>query len=259
MNCLIGYGAHAVHPYLLWRAVRHHYELPKSTKMRKDGTLPDISLENAYTNTRSALEAGMLKILSKIGICLLSSYHGAQIFEAIGIGEDVMESAFRGTPSRIGGMSFRDLALEVSEYHETAFARDDKTGAFKTLLVNYGFVKYYQRKEHHEWNAPMARLLHDALRDGRPATKKKEGVEKGEIVQKAEPSEQQRALYDVYQETSNLTPAATIRDMLKVVSDREPIPLEEVEPVEAIMKRFVTGGMSLGAAPIPPLPLTPNP
>ena len=91
MNCLIGYGAHAVHPYLLWRAVRHHYELPKSTKMRKDGTLPDISLENAYTNTRSALEAGMLKILSKIGICLLSSYHGAQIFEAIGIGEDVME------------------------------------------------------------------------------------------------------------------------------------------------------------------------
>ena len=113
MNCLIGYGAHAVHPYLLWRAVRHHYELPKSTKMRKDGTLPDISLENAYTNTRSALEAGMLKILSKIGICLLSSYHGAQIFEAIGIGEDVMESAFRGTPSRIGGMSFRDLALEV--------------------------------------------------------------------------------------------------------------------------------------------------
>ena len=109
--------------------MRHHYELPKSTKMRKDGTLPDISLENAYTNTRSALEAphpspspspsphpnpnpnpspnpspnpnpnpdpdpgqaGMLKILSKIGICLLSSYHGAQIFEAIGIGEDVME------------------------------------------------------------------------------------------------------------------------------------------------------------------------
>ena len=61
----------------------------------------------------------MLKILSKIGICLLSSYHGAQIFEAIGIGEDVMESAFRGTPSRIGGMSFRDLALEVSEYHAT--------------------------------------------------------------------------------------------------------------------------------------------
>ena len=132
-----------------------------------------------------------------------------------------MESAFRGTPSRIGGMSFRDLALEVSEYHETAFARDDKTGDFKTLLVNYGFVKYYQRKEHHEWNAPMARLLHDALRDGRPATKKKEGVEKGEIVQKAEPSEQQRALYDVYQQTSNLTPAATIRDMLKVVSDRD--------------------------------------
>ena len=105
----------------------------------------------------------------------------------------------------------------------------------------------------------MARLLHDALRDGRPATKKKEGVEKGEIVQKAEPSEQQRALYDVYQETSNLTPAATIRDMLKVVSDREPIPLEEVEPVEAIMKRFVTGGMSLGAAPMPSLPPSPNP
>merc|ERR1719149_607685 len=167
-----------------------------SVKMRAEGKLPDISLEEAYANTRNALEAGMLKILSKIGICLLSSYHGAQIFEAIGIGGAVMDSAFRGTPSRIGGMSFRDLALEVSEYHETAFARDDKTG---------------------------------------------------EIEQKGDPSEQQRALYDVYQQTSNLTPASTIRDMLKVVSDREPIPIEDVEPVEAIMKRFVTGGMSLGA------------
>ncbi len=71
----------------------------------------------------------------------------------------------------------------MSEYHETAFARDDKTGEFKTLMVNYGFVKYYQRKEHHEWNAPMARLLHEALRDGRPATKAKEGVEKGALAQ----------------------------------------------------------------------------
>ena len=172
---------------------------------------------------------------------------GAQIFEAIGIGGDVMDSAFRGTPSRIGGMSFRDLALEVSEYHETAFARDAKTGEMRSLMVNYGFVKFYQRKEHHEWNAPMARLLHDALRDGRPARKAAEGVEKGEIAQKGEPSEQQRLLYEAYQETSKLTPATTIRDMLKVVSDREPIPLDDVEPVEAIMKRFVTGGMSLGA------------
>ena len=80
MNCLVGYGAHAVHPYLLWRAVRHHYELGKTSKMRAEGKLPDISLEEAYANTRNALEAGMLKILSKIGICLLSSYHGAQIF-----------------------------------------------------------------------------------------------------------------------------------------------------------------------------------
>ena len=172
---------------------------------------------------------------------------GAQIFEAIGIGGDVMDSAFRGTPSRIGGMSFRDLALEVSEYHETAFARDAKTGEMRSLMVNYGFVKFYQRKEHHEWNAPMARLLHDALRDGRPARKAAEGVEKGEIAQKGEPSEQQRLLYEAYQETSKLTPATTIRDMLKVVSDRGPIPLDDVEPVEAIMKRFVTGGMSLGA------------
>merc|ERR1719149_543872 len=220
-----------------------------SVKMRAEGKLPDISLEEAYANTRNALEAGMLKILSKIGICLLSSYHGAQIFEAIGIGGAVMDSAFRGTPSRIGGMSFRDLALEVSEYHETAFARDDKTGEFKTLMVNYGFVKYYQRKEHHEWNAPMARLLHDALRDGRPATKanKDRAIEKGEIAQKGDPSEQQRDQYKLFNDAVAAAPPATLRDMLEMVSDRESISIDKVEPVEAIMRRFATGGMSLGA------------
>ena len=114
----------------------------------------------SYANVRKALEAGVLKILSKIGSSLLSSYHGAQIFEAIGLGKELIDTAFLGTPSRIGGLTFTDLAEEVAEWHGKA----GFDAEMPKLLKNYGFVKYYQKLEHHEWNPPMSRLLHKALR-----------------------------------------------------------------------------------------------
>jgi len=146
-----------------------------------------------------------------------------------------MDVAFRGTPSRIGGLTFEDIAEEVSEYHGTAFG-GDKNGEMRTLMFNYGFVKFYQRKEHHEWNAPMTKMLHAALKDGRPD--KKTGL----TLQEGTPSAAQLDLYDTYKTTQDATPATTIRDMLEIVSDRAPISIDEVEPVEAIMRRFCTGG-----------------
>ena len=145
---------------MLWQSVRFLWESDKSVKMRASGQLNDISLEAAMANTRKALGAGVLKILSKIGISLLSSYQGAQIFEAIGLGDELIQTAFKGTPSRIGGLTFRDLAEEGAEWHANAKFSEDAP----TLLKNYGFVKYYQKLEHHEWNPPMSRLLHKALR-----------------------------------------------------------------------------------------------
>jgi glutamate synthase (ferredoxin) len=220
----VGYGASSVHPYLLWQSVRYLYDSDKSVKMREAGKLYDISLAASLANTRKALEAGVLKILSKIGISLLSSYHGAQIFEAIGVGGELIKMAFRGTPSRVGGLTPEDLAEEVAEWHATAF-----TESAPERLFNYGFVKYYQKKEHHENTPPMSKMLHKALETYE--TDKAAGFDQ----------------YKLFQQSIASSPVSTIRDMLEMVSDRKPIPLEEVEPVEAIMKRFATGGMSLGA------------
>ena len=228
--CLVGYGASAVHPYLLWRSVKYLYDSDKSAKLRASGELADISLAQSMRNTRKALEAGVLKILSKIGISLLSSYHGAQIFEVIGIGQEVMDSAFVGTPSRIGGMSTSDIAEEVFTCHETASPSE---GDRITMLQNYGFVKFYAKKDFHENNPPMSRLLHASLKKARESKE----VADGEGFD----------MYKVFQEQVRNTPATTIRDMLEIVSDREPIALDKVQPAEEIMKRFATGGMSLGA------------
>jgi len=220
--CLVGFGASAVHPYLLFSTVKWQYESEKRSKMRASGQLNDIPLSRAYNNVRKALEAGVLKILSKIGISLLSSYHGAQIFEAIGLGGELITTAFVGTPSRIGGLTFTEVAEEVAQWHASAGLAADRP-----KLINYGFVKYYQKLEHHGWNPPMSRLLHKALRD----SPEKDGFD----------------FYNVYKENVKQAPVAVIRDMLEIKSDREPIPIDEVESVEAIMKRFCTGGMSLGA------------
>jgi len=222
--CLVGFGASAVHPYMLFATVKDQYENDKRAKMRERGDLSDISLDQSYKNVRKALEAGVYKIMSKIGISLLSSYHGAQIFEAIGVGADIMNTAFVGTPSRIGGLSFEDLAEEVTMWHANAQLVDEEKGK----LNNYGFVKFYQKAEHHGWNPPMARDLHKALRS---ADVKGEGFD----------------FYKTYMEVVETSPTTVIRDLLEIKSDRESIPLDEVEPVEAIMKRFCTGGMSLGA------------
>merc|ERR1719149_341535 len=224
--CLVGYGASAVHPYMLWSAVRFLYESDKSAKMREQGKLNDISLQASLVNTRKALEAGVLKILSKIGISLLSSYHGAQIFEAIGIGEQLVETAFRGTPSRVGGLTPPELAEEVAEWHATAFGG----AAPPERLLNYGFVKFYAKKEHHENTPPMSKMLHKAL----------DSYEAGDW-------DKGRDQYKLFNDAVAAAPPATLRDMLEMVSDRESISIDKVEPVEAIMRRFATGGMSLGA------------
>jgi glutamate synthase (ferredoxin) len=222
--CLVGFGASAVHPYLLFETVKWLYDSEQRSKMRASGKLNDIPLNDAFVNTRKALEQGVLKIISKIGISLLSSYHGAQIFEAIGVGKEVIDMSFKGTPSRVGGLNFHEIAEEVAVWHNSA--HNDLVEGNK--LINYGFVKYYQKLEHHGWNPPMSRELHKAIRS---ADVKGEGLD----------------FYKTYNENVKNAPTTVLRDLLEIKSDREPISIDDVEPVEEIMKRFATGGMSLGA------------
>jgi glutamate synthase (ferredoxin) len=111
--CLVGYGANAVHPYLALETVKQWHGSPRTQKMMEAGKLSSATLDEAQANYRKAVENGLLKILSKMGISLLSSYQGAQIFEAMGLGEEVIDTSFRGTTSRIGGVSLEDIASET--------------------------------------------------------------------------------------------------------------------------------------------------
>jgi len=216
--CLIGYGASAVCPYLALETVCQWWADNRTQSLMERGKLPANSLVGVQENYRKAVELGLLKILSKMGISLLSSYHGAQIFEAIGIGSDLLNLGFYGTTSRLGGLSLADLANEVVSFHSRAFPELNRK-----KLENYGFVQYRPGGEYHMNNPEMAKALHKAV------------------------ASSQYDHYQVYRQQLERRPATALRDLLDFKSDRPAIPLEEVEPAAEIMVKFCTGGMSLGA------------
>eukprot|EP00903_Cladosiphon_okamuranus_P012610 g11799.t1 len=218
--CLVGYGASAVHPYLAYQSVLGWWSKAAVQKQMEKGVLPQVSAEQAQQNFRVAIESGVLKIMSKMGISLLSSYQGAQIFEAIGIGEDLLHLGFRGTPSRLGGLETHDLACETASFMEKAFGDE---GLKK--LANYGYVQFFRSGEYHHNSPLLMKTLHKAIRA------------------------EDYSMYDLYMQALRSRPVTTLRDLLDFSGPgrREAIPLEEVEPAENIMRRFCTGGMSLGA------------
>jgi len=216
--CLIGYGASAICPYLALETVRHWWSDSKTQSMMQRGKIPSITMSEAQQNYRKAICAGLLKIISKKGISLLSSYHGAQIFEAIGLGPDLLELSFAGTTSRLGGLSVGELAEEVMAFHKRAFPE-----LTVKKLENFGFVQYRVGLEYHMNSPEMAKALHKAVTG----------------------SEYDH--YQVYKQHLAERPVTALRDLLDLKGDRTSIPIEEVEPVEKIVKRFCTGGMSLGS------------
>lgn len=216
--CLIGYGAAAICPYMALDTVRDWWSDPKTKQFMERGKVPALSLEESLNNYRQASEAGLLKILSKMGISLLSSYQGAQIFEAIGIGEDLLAMGFCGTTSRVGGLSISDLAQELLSFHSKAFPE-----LSLKKLENLGFVQYRRGGEYHMNSPEMAKMLHKAV------------------------ANKDYDHYNLYKQSLQGRKVTALRDLLDFQSDRDSIPLEEVEPVSEILKRFCTGGMSLGA------------
>jgi glutamate synthase (ferredoxin) len=234
---LVGYGANAVHPYLALETVKQWHGLERTQKQMDAGKLQKTTLAEAQENYRIAVENGMLKILSKIGISLLTSYSGAQIFEAIGLADDVIQRSFKGTTSRIGGMSLEDIASE------TVMMRPE-TVSEKMKLVNYGYYKPVPSNgEYHINSQNLAKLLHNAIGLDKSVsyatTRNKldnDGVKPKNV-----------ANYEIFRESLRSAPLANIRDLLEFDSDRPSIPIEEVEPVSKIMLRFCTGAMSLGA------------
>ncbi len=216
--CLIGYGASAICPYLAFETTRHWWGKAKTQMQMQQGKIKALSISQVQDSYRKAVEAGLLKILSKMGISLLSSYSGAQIFEAIGLGEEVITNCFKGTVSRVGGLNFADIASELFSFHAQAFPELQIK-----KLENYGFVQYRPTGEYHMNSPEMAKALHKAVAG--------DGYDH----------------YEVYRtQLQNRTPTA-LRDLLEFKSDRPSISLEAVEPVTEILSRFCTGAMSLGA------------
>jgi glutamate synthase (ferredoxin) len=222
LACLIGMGAEAVNPYVALAAVRHlaaeRSEVKKGKAVESDSVSPD----EAEQNFIHALEKGLLKIISKMGISTVDSYCGAQIFEAVGIADDVIARCFMGVPSRLGGISFGKLAASVLELHDVAFADRTPLAGSRTNLPHPGFYKFKKDGEHHTFSPPVVHALQKAANGGDYAT------------------------YKTYSKLIHSRPPTELRDLLDFVA-AAPISIDEVEPVESIARRFSTAAMSHGS------------
>ncbi|KAK9805720.1 hypothetical protein WJX73_002070 [Symbiochloris irregularis] len=220
---LIGYGAHAVCPYLAFETCRQWRNSQRTKGMMESGKIAEVSIEDAQRNLKTALEKGTLKIMSKMGISLLGCYHGAQIFEIYGLSKEVVDLAFNGSVSRIGGCSLNDLQREAEAFWAKAFPEQNMK-----KLEDYGFIQSRPKGEIHANNQQMSKLLHKAIGLG------------------GKPGSGQEA-YAAYEKHFANGPIIVLRDCLELVPAGEPVPIEEVQSAGDIMTRFCTGGMSLGA------------
>ncbi|MBI5300525.1 MAG: glutamate synthase large subunit [Chloroflexi bacterium] len=209
--CLIGFGANALNPYLALASARA-------------ASKKDLVADRAEENFVHAAEKGILKIMSKMGIATLDAYHGAQIFEIIGIDHAVVARNFPGTPAHVGGIGLRVIAQKVLEHHAHAFHRAS------THLKNYGFFKYKKDGEHHTYNPPVVQTLHAAVRTP--------GALNGGF----------REAFAKYRDYVSAVHTRTteISDHLDIAFGNA-IPISRVEPASAIIQRFSAAAMSHGA------------
>ncbi|MEO1095459.1 MAG: glutamate synthase large subunit [Cyanobacteria bacterium J06638_28] len=209
---LIGYGCGAINPYLVYETI---------DSMVQEGVLTNIDATKAYQNYAKAVVKGVIKIASKIGISTIQSYRGAQIFEALGLNQSVIDKYFTWTASRIQGVGLDVLAEEAAQRHREAFPTRPQEHV--TLDVG-GDYQWRKEGEAHLFSPEVIHTLQKAVRTGD---------------------------YEAYKQYAKLVNEQEkqhfrLRDLLQF-QEREPIPLEEVEPIEAITRRFKTGAMSYGS------------
>jgi glutamate synthase (ferredoxin) len=231
---LIGYGAEAVHPWLALESVGPQCPSTGSGQAVAGEAEASPSPDDARRSYRSAAEKGLLKILSKMGISTLSSYCGAQIFEALGLGNEVIASCFAGTDSPIGGIGFEELAEDVLARHAAAY----ETGEVSSL-PDHGRMRFRKDGEDHGWAPQIVVALQKAVGGGRKTV----GQADGRMGGQTEGSE--GSYQNFLTKNAGRRPAGP-RDLLGFRPGNA-IPLDKVEPVEEIRRRFVSSAMSLGA------------
>ncbi len=211
---LIGYGAGAINPYLAFETLED---------MVRQGHITKADAKKAIQNYVKSIDKGVMKVMSKMGISTAQSYCGAQIFEAIGISQEIIDQYFTGTPSRVGGIGMDVIAQEVRARYDHAFTERPTNG--KTLDVG-GHYQFRKEGEYHLFNPETVHKLQYACRSNS---------------------------YKTFKEFSKLiddqsTRQCTLRGLMSFnLKGRTPVPIEEVESVETIMKRFKSGAMSYGS------------
>jgi len=207
MAVLVGYGATCIYPYLSYETIQG---------MARRG---DIDGKDALTfvqNYRKGINKGLLKVLSKMGISTVASYRGAQLFEIVGLHEEVVDQCFIGTTSRIQGADYTDLTNDIQSLYNEAWNKRAKTR-------HGGLLKYVDGGEYHAYNPDVVQSLQEAVTSGEYSDYKKYAS----IVDQRQPT--------------------AVRDLLKLKTAATPLPLEEVESISDIISRFDSAGMSLGA------------
>ncbi|MGA7280092.1 MAG: glutamate synthase large subunit [Desulfocapsaceae bacterium] len=203
---LLGFGATAVYPYLVYESL---------AKMVDDGALR-LDRRSAMVNYRTAINKGLLKIMSKMGISTIASYRCAQLFEAIGLSPAVIELCFKGVTSRIAGADFSDIQAASEVRGKTAWKRH-------LVLKGSGFFKYIHGGEFHAYNPDVVQTLQKAVRSGN------------------------RQDYLEYADLVNRRPVSSLRDLLGLKFPADSIAIDEVEPRENFFRRFDSAAMSIGA------------
>ena len=204
--CLLGFGATAVYPYLAYSVLEE--------MIRSGEVLGEPSA--CYKNYRKGINKGLLKIMSKMGISAVSSYRGAQLFEAVGLAREVVDLSFCGVASRIEGSGFSELEQELITLAGRAWSA-------RKGVEQGGLLKYVHGQEYHAFNPDVVMTLQQA-------------VASGDYV-----------VYQHYAKLVNERPVTTLRDLLGLKDAAQPLALDEVEPIESILPRFDSAGMSLGA------------
>ena len=253
---LIGYGASAINPYLLLETLETQVAEGRIVRSGPDGREVALGAVEAAQNLVKAIGKGLLKTISKMGISTIQSYRGAQIFEAVGLEKELVDTHFTGTASRIGGVGAEVLATEALERHARAYpVRHDE------LLPVGGIYAWRRDGEHHMWNPDTVALVQHAVRAANGDVQAALGGDR-EAHQAVRDSDA-FAKYLEYARTVNEHAArtATLRGLLEIGSagaggrqssdgdalSPEAIAIEEVEPASEIVKRFCTGAMSLGS------------
>lgn len=203
---LLGFGASAVYPYLAYEVL--------ADLIRTGEVLGD--LDEVFKYYRKGISKGLLKILSKMGISTIASYRGAQLFEAIGLSEEVVGLSFKGVSSRIKGARFEDLESDQKLLAAEAWSA-------RKPIQQGGLLKFVHGGEYHAYNPDVVNTLQAAVQQG------------------------DYAKFKEYTTLVDQRPVSMIRDLLKVKVADQPLPLEQIEPLEAILKRFDSAGISLGA------------